>query len=47
MGYKSRGGWSIDICFKRCTNKDKRCKYCFNGSEFKEVKDGKACKGKQ
>ena len=35
MGHKSRpGGWIVGACFKRCANRDIKCKDCFANSEF-------------
>ena len=42
MGYKSRGNYGVDACFKPCANRGALCEDCVCSRMFKplEVKDG-------
>jgi hypothetical protein len=41
MGYKSRSNWPVNICLRKCANRDKKCENCIKWSEYKELKDDK------
>ncbi len=39
MSYKSRSGWFVEICLKKCENRGAGCGICVGFSNLKEVTD--------
>ena len=37
MGIKSRGNWSVGVCFKKCSNRDIKCDECISFSHLKKL----------
>lgn len=37
MGFKSRGNFQVNGCFKKCDNRDKRCDDCVGSNLWKPL----------
>ena len=37
MGWKSRGGWTLAACMRKCANEPHGCNECLRFSNYKEL----------